>query len=240
MTTTYSSIGDQNLHALAEAGAFTDWMYAQIRPYVQGRILEIGSGTGTYSAKLIRDFPAQPIILTDIDPTYVEHLQTTYREQPHISCRELNLDDPTPAPDLIGKVDTIIMLNVLEHIKNDEQALRALQELLSPQGTLLVLVPAHPRLYNVIDQAVGHFRRYTRAGMRLVTERASLRIHSLFFFNAVSILPWWIQGSLLKQPAIRSGSLKLFDHLVPLFAWVERFILRKKLGISLIAVLKKT
>ncbi len=239
MATTYSSIGDQNLHAIQEAGAFTDWMYAQIRPHIQGCTLEIGSGTGTYSAKLIRDFPGQSIILTDIDPVYVQQLQATYQEKTNISCRELNLDDQTPAPDLIGKVDTIVMLNVLEHIENDEQALRALQELLSPEGRLIVLVPAHPCLYNVIDKAVGHFRRYTRARVESVTQRASLQIESLFFFNAVSIIPWWIQGSLLKQPAIRSGSLTLFDRLVPVFALIERFILRKKVGISLITVLKK-
>ena len=93
-------------------------------------------------------------------------------------------------------------MNVLEHIENDVFALRQLYKMLKKDGMLIILVPCHKFLYNIIDTQVGHFRRYTKKDLESKIRNTQFTIDSIFYFNLLGIIGWYMNGSLAKNPKI--------------------------------------
>lgn len=236
---TYSQEGDRNLQTIARSDNFCDWMYSVIRPHLHGNILEVGSGIGTYSERIARDFPEQRIFLSDIDEAYVKELRDRFSKSSNIRAVKLDLTEKTDFSQIGATVNSAFALNVMEHIENDVLAFRNVYDLLEPGGTYVVLVPAHAWLYNVIDKAIHHFRRYDRPLMRSKIAQTDFRIERMFYFNFLSILGWYVNGNILKRELINEGAMGLFNKLVPILRPVEKHLLRRKIGLSLVAVLRK-
>ncbi len=235
----YSHVGHANLTSIEDAHNFTNWLYDEIRPYLHGSILEVGSGTGTYSRNLVEDFPHSSIVLSDLDQGYVANLTNTLGNE-RVSARVLDLGEPAHFADLKNRFDTIIALNVLEHVLDDKRALANVHESLKEGGTAIVLVPAHKALYNRIDAAIGHHRRYTKRELVDKAQEAGFSVEKVFYFNALSILGWYLNGNILKKENVGGGLLSLYNALVPFVRVVERVVLRRRFGISLIVVLRKS
>lgn len=236
--TPYSPQGDKNLEALDQAAPnFINWVYAQIQPYLQGTILEIGSGRGTYSKKVATQFPHSRLFFSELDQHYVAELKRNFAEE-RVTITPLDIEAGIGelAP---GSVDTAFALNVFEHIHDDGAAFHHVHRLLSKGGCFILLVPAHPRLYNVIDASIGHFRRYTKKDVAERARTAGFVIEKIYFFNFFSIVGWWWNGVVLRQAAISPAILSLFDKMVPVLRFVEKYILRRTVGISLVAILRK-
>lgn len=234
----YSKTGNKNLENLDSATHFTEWMYAQVSPYLKGSILEIGSGTGTYSKKIIRDFSENIIILSEIDPHYLETLKQNF-EARNIIIKKINLEEKDASRDL-PPVDCAFALNVFEHIEHDERALQNVYDFLTPGGTFVILVPAHQWLYNRIDASIGHFRRYSKKTLQEKAVRAGFSVKKIYYFNFFSIFGWYLNGSILKKQEISSSLLTMFDRFVPALRFFEEKLLRGRIGISVIAVLEKS
>ena len=224
------AVGATTLERLAVAPRFNRWMFDRLAPWVGNTVLEVGSGIGNLSQFLM---DRARVVLTDTEPAYRAHLERRFGHAPHVGVRELTL--PDVPPDLAGKMfDTVICLNVLEHIERDREALAAMSGMLGPGGGVVLLVPALPALYGELDVALGHFRRYTPRTLRAVFAEAGLRVQHLEYFNLAGMPGWWFVSRVLRRPLIPSGSLRLYDALVPLFR-LERF-LPWRVGQSLIAV----
>lgn len=237
MSDQFSQEGDQNLKILAGANKFTLWMYEQIKPYLKGHILEIGSGRGNYSKLIIKDFANNKITLSEIDENYIADLQKTF-PQANVTTIKLNLEKK---PDFasLPPIDSAFALNVLEHVEHDVDALNNLYEKLTPGGTIAILVPAHQFLYNCIDKSVGHYRRYNKKLMRTKVAQTKFKIKTQFYFNAISILGWYWGGNILKKDILSENKMQLLDKLVPVLRFIEKYILRKSIGMSLVTVLQK-
>jgi len=209
---------------------YNRWMFERLRPWIGRSVLEIGSGIGNLSAFLA---DRERLVLTDTREEYLTRLRARFRGRPNISVARLYLPDDDRA--VAGqRFDTIICLNVLEHIDDDISALDAIRRLLAPAGRLVLLVPALPALYGTIDRALGHHRRYKRAGLADLLKATGFRPAHIEYFNIAGIPGWWFAGRILRRDQIPSGSLKLYDRLVPLFR-LERF-LPWRVGQSLIAI----
>lgn len=237
MNDQFSQEGDKNLKILAQANNFTLWMYEQAQPYLKGTILEIGSGQGNYSKLIIKDFPTHKIILSEIDENYLTQLQTDLGNK-NVSTIKLNLEKKADF-NQIDQIDSAFALNVLEHVEHDVDALNNIYDKLTPGGTFTVLVPAHQFLYNCIDKSVGHFRRYNKKLMKEKVAQTQFKIKKLFYFNAFSIPGWYLSGNILKRDLLSENKMQFFDKLVPVLKFFEKHILRKSIGMSLIAVLEK-
>ncbi len=237
MSDNYCQEGDKNLQILSKASKFTAWMYEQVQPYLKGTILEIGSGRGSYSKLIIRDFPKNKIILSEIDENYIDNLQTQFGSH-LVSTAKLNLEKKDDFKK-IESLDSAVALNVLEHVEHDIEALNNIYDKLTPGGTFTVLVPAHKFLYNCIDKSVGHYRRYNKKLMRRTVGQTKFKIKKMFYFNAISILGWYWSGNILKKDILSENKMQFLDKLVPLLRFVETHILRKTIGMSLIVVLEK-
>lgn len=204
-------------------------MFDRIRPWIGSRVLEIGSGIGTLSAFLV---DRARVVLTDTRSEYLARLRQRFHGRSHIAVARLYL--PSDATLAGERFDTVICLNVLEHVDDDIGSLVAIHRLLQPGGRLVLLVPALPVLYGTIDRALGHHRRYTRTGLEGKFEQTGFRVRHIEYFNLAGVPGWWLAGRVLRRQMIPAGSLRLYDALVPLFK-LER-LLPWRVGQSLIAI----
>jgi SAM-dependent methyltransferase len=224
-------VGIETLERLAAAAPrYNAWLIERVLPWVGRRVLEIGAGVGTMSAFLT---DRERVVLSDTNAGYLERLRMRFAGHQQVRIEALRL--PATNGDLQAeRLDTIICLNVLEHVRDDELSLTSMFQLLQPGGRLVLLVPSLPAIYGTLDRALGHFRRYTPSELRTKYAAAGLRMRHLEYFNMAGIPGWWFTGRVLKRELIPTGSLRWYDALVPLFR-LERF-LPWRLGQSLIAV----
>ena len=205
-------------------------MFRRVRPWIGDRVLEIGSGLGNLSQFLV-DRPQ--VVLTDTASDYLARLRERFGHLSNVEVLRLYL--PTvEGPIATRSFDSIVCLNVLEHVADDVPSLVAMRALLAKGGRIILLVPALRALYGSLDRALGHVRRYTPSTLRQAFAAAGLRMRHLEYFNLAGIPGWWLMGRVLRREMIPQSSLRWFDALVPLFRF-ERF-LPWRLGQSLIAI----
>jgi SAM-dependent methyltransferase len=209
---------------------YNRWMFDRLHRWIGRRVLEIGSGIGNLSAFLL---DRERLVLTDTREEYLNRLRRRFAGHSNVAVARLYLPNEHGA---LGseRFDTIICLNVMEHVDDDIGSLVAIRELLSPGGRLVLLVPALPALYGTIDRALGHHRRYTRKNLSALIARTGFRVAHIEYFNLAGVPGWWFAGRVLRRQLIPAGSLKLYDALVPLFR-LER-LLPWRVGQSLIAI----
>lgn len=236
----YATVGDKNLITIDSAANFINWMYEEIRPYLSGNILELGSGIGTYSEKVIEDFKESTIVLSDIDETYVRNLKRRFGSNKKVIVKKIDLSKQADFEDLNVGIDSIFALNVLEHIEDDIMALNNIYRVLEPGGKLIILIPAHEFLFNCIDKAIGHYRRYSKKEIITKVKQTRFNIVKLFYFNFAAIPGWYINGNIFKQAKVNERAVGILDKTTPIFKFIERYILLHKLGISLVVILSKS
>ncbi len=234
----YSHEGDANLDIIEKADKYTDWMYGEIRPFLRGNILELGSGRGTYSKKIITDFPRNSIILSDIDPAYVSTLKKNLAND-HVSALRIDLGHTEDFSQLTLGIDSAIALNVLEHVQDDVLALKNVHKTLNPGGTFIVNVPAHMFLFNRIDKSLGHYRRYSKSEIMRKAALAGFKVRKVFYFNFPLMFGWYWNGNILKSEVFNEPATKIFNLMVPAIRIFEKYLLGKKMGAALIIVLEK-
>lgn len=223
-------VGAETLERIADAPDFNRWMYDRLARWITGSVLEVGSGIGNMSRHFI---DRESVTLTDTEQAYLDYLRAEYGDRNNVSVRHLML--PAIPPDLEGEVfDSIVCLNVLEHIQDDIGSLTAMRNLLSEQGRLVLLVPAFQWLFGELDVALGHHRRYTPAHIEGCFSQAGLRLIHTEYFNLAGMPGWWFTGKVLRKNLIPAGSMKLFNTLVPLFR-LEK-IIPFRVGQSVIAI----
>src|SRR2546423_1456953 len=223
-------VGAATLERMAAAPRYNRWMFDRLRPWVGRRVLEIGAGIGNMSAFFA---DRERVVLTDTEAYYPGGLSQRFADRPHVSVAELRL--PTVSPALAAeRLDTVVCLNVLEHIEDDRASLRAMHDLLQPGGRLVLLVPSLRALYGTLDEALGHFRRYVPDELRTKLQAAGFRVRHLEYFNLAGVPGWWLTGRVLHRRLIPTGALRWYEALVPLFR-LER-LLPWRIGQSLIAI----
>src|SRR5438093_2156686 len=148
---------------MARAKAYNEWLIDRATPWLHGRVLDVGAGIGTHTTQLL-DL-ADEVVALEPDPLFAQMLRERVNGVEIIEGDAMAVE---------GLFDAIVCFNVLEHIEDDEATLRRLRELLTPQGALLLLAPAHPTLFGPIDTAFGHHRRYAKRDLKLKLLHAGL------------------------------------------------------------------
>jgi SAM-dependent methyltransferase len=158
----------------------------------------------------------------------------------HINDVSVNFFDITqPPPEhLVESFQTVIGINVLEHVEDDEKALLHLGNVLKPSGRLLLLVPSKKWAYTELDRELGHFRRYEKKELAEKLAKASFQIEKLYFFNIVGLMSWMIRDKIQRSGGLRPYQVSSFDTIVPILKRVEAKV-RMPVGISLIAIAQK-
>jgi SAM-dependent methyltransferase len=223
------------LDQLAKLDRYNYWIYEQIAEALGHRILEIGSGTGNITQFIAAN--GSQVIATDIVPSFRSILQSSFADKPNVSIGQFDLTAKAPDEYVSRQLDTVVCLNVLEHIEDDRFALQQMREVLIPSGKLALLVPAHRILYGAFDRALGHYRRYEKSELMRKLEQVGFLVRRVKFFSLVAVLPWLINGRLFKRDYMPTGQANMADRLVPLLK-LERLI-GPPFGLSLIAIGEK-
>jgi SAM-dependent methyltransferase len=211
------------------------WLYDEISPYLGQRVLEVGCGLGNL-ARLLAD--RELYIGTDVSENSVTHVRELYRSQPQVRAFVADVTGPEFGRLARFGLDTVVSLNVFEHVGDDLLALRNACQVLQPGGTVILVVPAHQRLYGTMDRAIGHYRRYDKRTMELKLAGAGLTPVLQKYINALGALGWFLNGRILRQQVPPSGQLRSFNRLVPFLRRVEGMV-DMPFGISLLAVARK-
>ena len=229
--------GEDTLNTIALADHLNSWMYNSIKPFCQGKILEIGSGVGNISEYFLNDNSS--ILLSDIREGYCESLRKKFSgSNTLLGIETMNLVDEDfdkKFEKYFGSFDSVFALNVVEHIFDDKLAISNCYKLLRPGGQLVILVPAYQWLFNDFDSELEHYRRYTRKRLESLFISSEFSIYKSQYFNAAGIAGWFVSGKLQHHKIIPAGQIRLYNKLVGIFKLFDKMIFNS-FGLSVITV----
>ena len=229
--------GAEDLQNLGAAKHFFDWVLDEFQPHVRGQVLEVGAGTGTITRRLLDRYPDVRVTALEPADNLIGALEAVAAVHPrlHIQNRTLAMCSLPP-----HTFDTVLYLNVLEHIADDRAELARAAAVLRPGGTLLVFVPAHEWLYSDLDYKAGHYRRYSLRQLRTIAIDAGFDIVSLHYFDTLGVAPYWLVYRGLRHNAIAGSTTWAYDRLVvPTSRMLQRIVRRPPFGKNLILVAHK-
>lgn len=211
--------GSEILARLNRAPRFTRWMADTIRPYVGDRVLEIGAGIGNLTTNLV---PRAKYHASDINPHYLDRLETLKQARPYLQVHYTDASAAETYP--AEQFDTVICMNVVEHIEHDVEALSNIRKSLDKNGRAIVLVPNEPRLFGSLDKVLGHYRRYTREQLLKACQDAGFTVEKVLKFNRIGTPGWWLNGRILKKETFGYWQIKLLNFLVLFVRPIDRFL----------------
>ena len=221
-----------DLEQLAAARGLCDWMFAQVEDAVGPTVAEVGAGIGTFTARLL-DSGAERVLAIEPEPACAAELERRFGGDPRVHVARETLPSSPALSGLAGQCDLVLCQNVLEHIEDDSAAAAAMAAALRPGGGLVLLVPAHPRLFGALDRSYGHFRRYDRPRLEAVVRGTGLELDRLHSFNLLGVPGWWAKNR-IGDGAIGAGPLRAYEALLKLWRPIEDR-LELPFGLSLIA-----
>jgi SAM-dependent methyltransferase len=234
MSWEHHNIGTETLRRMSALDRYNNWIIECVKPWVGSTVLETGSGIGNISQHFL---DREKLILTDVHEEYLEKLKGKFGGHPNVSYELYNLEES--GSHLHGRgIDTIIALNVLEHIQNDTHALSEMASILSPGGHIILQLPAHKLLYGSLDRNLDHFRRYTISDIRSKFTESGLKAVRFIRINMFGAVGWLMYSRILRKKILPEGPLGLFNMLTPFFMAVERTV-PVPFGLSIIAVGRK-
>ena len=235
MATTEFRYPGTELDALAEAGNYYAAILRSFEGHLGRRVVEVGAGLGTVAEALLR--VADPDELTLIEPAdnNVPRLRARFADEPRVRVVHGYLEAVVP-----GLVtDSVVAVNVLEHVEDDVALLRAARAALAPTGKVLLFVPALMPLYGSLDRAFGHVRRYTKGSLEAALRGAGLRPIRIRYFNLPGVATWFLAGRVLRRTTLWPADVRRYDRWV--VPWMTRLERRWEppVGQSLVAVAER-
>ncbi|GAA1228381.1 hypothetical protein GCM10009676_08430 [Prauserella halophila] len=209
---------------------YLEYQRELIRPYAGRSVLEIGAGDGEFVSGYHN---AERYVVTDVDPDAVQQMKSRFADRTDVEVQQLDGD----GNDRLGNpVETLLAINVLEHIEDDAGALRSLSQSVTPGGKVIMFVPGYQQLYGEFDRMVGHHRRYTPRTLAQAARRAGLSPEVAKPVNFLGAFAWWA--------AVRKGGtgspnpklVSLYDqYIVPVTKAIEKNV-RVPFGQSILLV----
>jgi glycosyltransferase involved in cell wall biosynthesis len=229
-------VGAITLRRMAELSVYNRWLHDRFESWLGSRVLEVGSGVGNQT-RFFAD--RERVVASDIEPHYVRELLTRFEKNGNVRVASFRFPlTPEDLADLVKeRIDTIVCLNVLEHIEDDAGTLADFGRLLQPGGHLALLVPALPALYGTLDENLRHFRRYEKAALAALVARAGFAVESIRYLNRPGVFGWWLNSRVLRRRVLPKGQLGAFKWIMPLLRWEEKT--EPSFGMSLLVFARK-
>lgn len=227
--------GVSTLEVLTEAKNYNKWIADEIKAHLISPVLEVGAGTGNLTEKFL---DLKNLYICDKDRGLAFHLEKKFATSKNIKVKNLDIANNMPK-EFLSFFGSVYAINVLEHIKNDEKALKNIFKLLQKNGRVVLLVPAKKFAYTKLDRELGHFRRYEKSELIQKLVNSGFIIEEIKFFNIVGLLSWYFRDKVKRKNFnLKPYHITLFDSIVPTLRTIESNI-KVPVGISLIVVAKK-
>ncbi len=207
----------ETLENLDGADNYAAWIFEQVAPHLGDEVLEIGAGHGTFTGLLSAQ--SARVAATDVSERCVGILSSRFADDPRVVVLKGTTADAAALPPF----DSAVLINVLEHIADDDAALRDLSAALKPGGRIILWVPAFAFLYSDFDRKIGHYRRYRKAGLAAKLSRAGYDVTEIRYMNSAGALAWLVVARLLRRAPTGGTAVKIYDsYFVPVLKRVER------------------
>jgi dolichol-phosphate mannosyltransferase len=235
-------LATDELDLLSEAKRWQELLVDAVSPGGQHEppalVVEVGAGRGAVIREFHRRFPDARLLAVEPDARNFSELRRTVGELgPSVSAHRGTIATIADWPDVIGKVDRVVYINVLEHIYDDGSELVAAARLLRPGGTLAVAVPALQQIYGTVDARSGHFRRYSAEQLRTLVASSGLEVLETRYLDPMGVIPYWLYFRFLNRASFSSGSVKLFDRAyVPVIRAMQSGPLRRLPGKTVVCI----
>ena len=234
-STEFSYVGTE-LELFAKATNWKNYFSRKLRPYIGGSVIEVGAGLGG-STKYLCDLSHVHWLCLDPDAYNVSHLKALIATRKLPPCCEARcgvLADLSPDE----FADTIIYIDVLEHIENDEGEMHVAAAHLVPGGHIVALSPAFNFLYSPFDEAIGHYRRYVRKDARRLASQ-SLTLQATFFLDSAGFFASALNRLILRKSQPSIGDIQIWDKAIVPISLLTDKILGRLFGKSIVMVWQK-
>lgn len=204
--------GISTLEVLIEAKNYKKWIADTILKYISTPDIEIGAVTGNPSIYFLEN---RPLYITDNDEGLVTGLENNFKDQKDIYIERLDITKE-PSNKYRTFFSTVFSINMLEHIRDDEGALKNIYKLLKPKGKLLLIVPSKKWAFTKLDEDLGHFRRYEKKELFEKLTRNGYQVDKIFNLNIVGLLSWFVRDKVKRSKVqLKPYHIKVFDSIVP-------------------------
>lgn len=225
----------RDLEAMSFARRYHEWILSLFRPFLGERVAEVGAGSGNFSALLLRE-PIRQLVAIEPSTEMFERLTEATASDTRVERQNDFFSEVSEA--YPSYFDSIVYVNVLEHVERDAEELTHVHQALRPGGHACIFVPALPWLYSEHDASIGHFRRYTRRELLTRMKGAGFEIVRTRYFDIAGILPWLILMKILrKKPA--AGSVSIYDTFIVPVSRVLESLVPPPIGKNLVVVGRK-
>jgi len=222
----------KELELFDHATIFQRYIFFLIKKFLKKYILEVGAGIGSFTKHYIKS--NKKILLTDLDTSNFIFLKKKYLKLNNIKVLKNKTNK------INNKFDNIIYLNVLEHIKNDKKEINIAMSKLNKEGYLIILVPAHQKLYTKFDKEIGHYRRYGINFFKKNKPR-NANIQKLVYLDFVGYFLYFLNKLFFKKEIYPSlTKIILWDKIFVPITIVLDFIFFYKFGKNILCIYKKT
>ncbi|MBL8002694.1 MAG: glycosyltransferase [Flavobacteriales bacterium] len=231
----YSDPGKVTLDAIEQAPRFNEWMYRNVRPFLGDRVAELGCGRGNMSNYFRRH---KQVLLTDYRDDYLDPLRERWGHIRRLQFAKLDMtlrEDYTVLTRYAP--ESVVFLNVLEHIEDDRAVLRHLFDHVPSGCRLVVLVPFGMAYYSDFDRELGHFRRYSKGELDGKMREAGFEVVHQHYFNKAGKLAWFVANKVGRQKRITPFQLRVYNFLTPLFKVWDKVV--PGTGLSTIVVCRR-
>lgn len=223
------------LDSLSTIKNYYSWILQEFQPFLGKRILEVGAGIGTFTNFILSVKEVEKIFLLEPTEELMEHLKDTFRDNNKIEIISSKAEDISSENIRDMNIDTVVFVNVLEHIEDDADLLKKFCAGLKPGSRILTFSPAFKLLYAHIDATAGHYRRYTKKEIRQKLESSGLEVIYIRYFNILGFFSWFLFAKLLRADDFSKRGLKLYDTIIPFLQKMEK-LAPPPLGQSVIAI----
>jgi len=221
------------LDLFAECRNWKAYWSAAISPYVRGEVLEVGAGIGS-NAPFLNQSRGQPWVCLEPDARLLARLRVSLAHSGMEPLPEA-IHGTLESLEASRRFDTVVYIDVLEHIENDRLELSNAGARLRPGGRIVVLSPAHQALFSRFDATLGHWRRYNRRTLSAASP-PGLRLERLWYLDCTGLL--LLAGNLLtsNRSTPTPGQLWIWDRIaIPISRVLDRLFLHS-LGKTIVAV----
>jgi SAM-dependent methyltransferase len=234
------SFAAEDLEVMSDAENYVNWIFSElVAPHLGRSVLEIGSGIGTYSPRILADPKVQRLTCVEVDPDCNATAKLAIAAAEPRKPVEHVVADYLAAPLHKDEFDTALLVNVLEHLRDDRAAVRKARSELRMDGTLVIFVPAFGLLMSALDRRLGHHRRYTTASLRKLLEGAGFSVTTLRYYNLTGFLGWLWRFRIRGRTEQSRDLVRVFDRFVlPVQLRLERAV-ALPVGQSVYAIAKK-
>lgn len=220
----------EELDNFDKATVWRKYIYFEIKKFINGKVLEVGAGIGSFTNNYMSMI--EDITLSEVDKDNFEIIKNKFKNHKIDITRK-------PTNEINTKFDTIMYLNVLEHIEKDKEEIKTAISRLNSKGHLIILVPAHNRLYSKFDEAVGHFKRYEINFFKNLSLE-NCKIKKVIYLDAMGYFLYYL-NKIFFSKEIYPSKLKIFiwDKIFTPLTFILDKLLLNKFGKNILYIVKK-